>query len=116
MEWVGYADVKEEDFRGEGKGAWVKRRMALLRLQHAEKAVKLWDVIVERRGESRFPVEKARSEREEARALVGAARAGFARVENEGDGDIGASSAEVEDGSEDGEIVQKSKSPYSALS
>ena len=114
-EGVGYADVEEDDFRGTGKGEWVKRRMAWLRLQHAEKAVGLWDVVVERRGESRFPVEKAGSEREEARALVEAARAGVLALDVQDEGDGGervALSAEVEDGSEEGEIVQKSNSPY----
>ena len=40
------------------------------RLSHAWKAVELWSTVIERRGVSRFPVEKAREEREEARLLV----------------------------------------------
>lgn len=44
--------------------------MAPRRLSHAWKAVELWSIVIERRGVSRFPVDKAREEREEARLLV----------------------------------------------
>ena len=50
----------------------------------------------------------------EARSLVEAAKVGVAKVEGgrEGGQDVVTPDADVEDGSEEGEIVQKSKSAY----
>ena len=47
---------------------------ARVRLRHAERAVELWECVVERTGASKFPVERAREEREDARGLVEVAR------------------------------------------
>lgn len=53
---------------------------AAVRLRQAERAVELWRVVIERRGASRFPVEKAREEMEDARLLVEVARVGVEQV------------------------------------
>lgn len=52
------------------------------RLSHAWKAVELWSTVIERQGLSRFPVEKAREEREEARLLVEAVQIGVEERED----------------------------------
>lgn len=115
MDGVGYAEDDEEELNDKGR-----LRAAKLRLKHAERAVQLWDIVVDRRGESRFPVQKAKGEREEAKALVEAAKAGVVEAEAQYPDETGRDSAgptrEDDDGSEDGEIIPKHKSPYFHIS
>ena len=69
---------------------------ARVRVRHAERAVELWECVVERQGASKFPVERAREEREDARGLVEVARGQVELGGGGGEVDVGMAQSDEE--------------------
>lgn len=94
------------------------------RLTHAERAVELWDVVITRKGESRFPIAKAKEEKEIAKSLAEACNSAVLEVQEEWEAEAERMAKEMEegtvmevDGEEEGEIVEvRQRSGYFSAS